>query len=149
FLPPTALKLMRQVETPRARHAFRMRSVGSGGEALGEDILGWGRATFGFDINEFYGQTEANLLVGNCASLMPVRPGSMGRAIPGHTVAVIGEDGRIKPRGETGMIAARRPDPVFFLNTGASWRRRARNSSATGSRPAISGSRTRTAISGS
>jgi acetyl-CoA synthetase len=106
---------MRQVEKPRARHEFSMRSIGSGGEALGEDILGWGRETFGFDINEFYGQTEANLLVGNCASLMPVRPGSMGRPVPGHHVAVIGEDGIVKKPGETGMIAARRPDPVFFL----------------------------------
>ena len=59
FMPPTALKLMRQVENPRARHSYAMRSIGSGGEVLGEDILEWCRATFGFDINEFYGQTEA------------------------------------------------------------------------------------------
>jgi acetyl-CoA synthetase len=115
FLPPTALKMMRQVSASRARFAHRLRSVGSGGEALGEDILEWGRAALGVDINEFYGQTEANLVVGNCASLFAIRPGSMGRAIPGHGVAVVSADGRPLPPGESGIVAVRRPDPVLFL----------------------------------
>ena len=115
FLPPTALKLMRQVSKPRERYGYSMRSIGSGGEALGEDILNWCQETFGLEVNEFYGQTEANLLVGNCASVFPVRRGSMGRAIPGHTVEVIGPDGTVLPPGQRGIIAVRRPDPVFFL----------------------------------
>jgi acetyl-CoA synthetase len=114
FLPPTALKMMRQVPSPR-RLGYRLRSVASGGEPLGEDILDWGRDAFGTDINEFYGQTEANLLVGNCASLFPIRPGSMGRAVPGHRVEVISPEGRPVPAGETGIIAVSRPDPVMFL----------------------------------
>jgi acetyl-CoA synthetase len=115
FLPPTALKLLRQVERPAARHAFRLRSLGSGGETLGAELLDWGRATFGLTINEFYGQTECNLVVANCASLMAAKPGSMGRPVPGHEVAVIGEDGAVLPPGEEGAIAVRRPDPVMFL----------------------------------
>ena len=115
FLPPTALKMMRQVPRPRERFAHRLRSVGSGGEALGEDILDWCREALAVEVNEFYGQTEANLLVGNCASLFPVRPGSMGRAIPGHCVGVVSSDGQAVPAGENGIIAARRPDPVMFL----------------------------------
>jgi len=115
FLPPTALKMMRQVPTPRERFGHRLRSVASGGEALGEDILGWCRGAFGVEVNEFYGQTEANLLVGNCASLFPVRPGSMGRATPGHRIEVVTPDGGFLPAGESGIIAARRPDPVMFL----------------------------------
>jgi acetyl-CoA synthetase len=115
FLPPTALKMMRQVASPRERFGFDLRSVASGGEALGEDILAWSRQALGVAVNEFYGQTEANLLVGNCASLFPVRPGSMGRAIPGHLVAVVSPDGEKVPAGETGIIAVRRPDPVMFL----------------------------------
>jgi len=114
FLPPTALKMIRQVPSPR-RFGHRLRSMASGGEALGEDILAWCREAFGIDVNEFYGQTEANLLVGNCASLFPIRPGSMGRAIPGHRVEVVSPEGQPLPAGERAIIAVCRPDPVLFL----------------------------------
>ena len=114
FLPPTALKMMRQVAQP-GRHAFRLRSVASGGERLGDEMLDWGRGTFGATINEFYGQTEANLTVANCAGLMPLKQGSMGRALPGHTLEVVDDDGRPLPPGAPGTIAVQAPDPVFFL----------------------------------
>jgi len=115
FLPPTALKMLRRVEDPR-RFGARLRSIGSGGETLGAGLLDWGCETFGLTINEFYGQTECNLVVGNCAELFPVRPGSMGRPIPGHAVAVIDPaTGEPLPAGGVGSIAVRRPDPVMFL----------------------------------
>ena len=72
-------------------------------------------STFGFEVNEFYGQTEANLIVSNCAGLFPVVPGSMGRAVPGHGVAVISPEGEILPAGQPGLIAVARPDPVMML----------------------------------
>jgi acetyl-CoA synthetase len=115
FMPPTALKLMRQVKDPRSRHKYEMRSIGSGGETLGEELLDWGKAVFNLNINEFYGQTEANLVVGNCASIMENLPGSMGRAVPGHTVAVVDDAGQLLPSGTAGEVAIRRPDPVMFL----------------------------------
>ncbi len=115
FMPPTALKLMRQVPDPSERHEFKMRTIGSGGETLGEGLLEWGRRVMGVTINEFYGQTECNLVVGNCSEVMPIRPGSMGRAIPGHTVAVVDEDGHPLTAGTVGEIAVRSPDPVMFL----------------------------------
>jgi len=115
FMPPTALKLMRQVPDPSVRHDFKMRTIGSGGETLGEGLLEWGRRVMGVTINEFYGQTECNLVVGNCSEVMPIRPGSMGRAIPGHTVAVVDEDGHPLPADTVGEIAVRSPDPVMFL----------------------------------
>lgn len=115
FIPPTALKLMRQVSRPRERYAVSLRSVGSGGETLGEELLAWGESSLGVSINEFYGQTEANLVVGNCADIMAIRPGSMGRQIPGHTVAIIDSSGRPQPPGTIGSIAVQRPDPVMFL----------------------------------
>jgi len=115
FMPPTALKLMRQVPNPAKRHAFDMRTIGSGGETLGEELLDWGRRVMGVTINEFYGQTECNLVVGNCADVMPIRAGSMGRPIPGHTVAVVDADGQPVPTGRVGEIAVRSPDPVMFL----------------------------------
>ncbi|MCH8550881.1 MAG: acyl-CoA synthetase [Natronospirillum sp.] len=115
FLPPTALKLMRQVPDSRQRFGCQLRSIGSGGETLGSEILDWGRETFGLEINEFYGQTECNLIVGNCAGLMPVRPGSMGRAIPGHEVAIVDESGQPLPDGTDGLIAVHRLDPAMML----------------------------------
>jgi acetyl-CoA synthetase len=113
FLPPTALKMMRQAGTsPRP---LPLRAVMSGGEPLGEEMLGWGRQHLGVTINEIYGQTEANLVVGNCAPSWEVRPGSMGRPFPGHEVAVVDPEGNPLPPGEMGEIAVRRPDPVMFL----------------------------------
>ena len=115
FLPPTALKMMRQVKAPQGRHAPQLRSIGSGGETLGEELLEWGRSTLGVTINEFYGQTEANLVVGNCIEIMPVRPGSMGRAIPGHMVEIVDDEGNILPPDSAGHVAVKKPDPVMFL----------------------------------
>jgi acetyl-CoA synthetase len=115
FLPPTALRLMRQVPNPRTRHAYAVRSLGTGGERLGEDMMAWGRDTFGLDLSEFYGQTEVNLVIGNSPRLFPVRAGSMGRAIPGHAVEVVDDNGNVLPAGKPGVVAVRRPDPVMFL----------------------------------
>ena len=115
FLPPTALKLMRQSDRGGRRPGLALRTVASGGETLGGELLDWGRATFGLTVNEFYGQTECNLLVGNAAGLFPVRPGSMGRAIPGHDIRIVDPEGRPVARGETGLVGVRRPDPVMFL----------------------------------
>jgi acetyl-CoA synthetase len=114
FLPPTALKMLRLAEMPR-NHGVKLRSIASGGETLGAPLLEWGRETFGVTINEFYGQTECNVMVANCAAVMPVKPGSMGRAVPGHTVKVVDDSGNVLPPGEVGQIAFRRPDPVMFL----------------------------------
>lgn len=114
FLPPTALKMLRTVPDPW-RFSHRLRSIGSGGETLGVEMLDWGREAFGLTINEFYGQTECNLVVSNCAGLFPVKPGSMGRAVPGHEVAILGDDGAKLPPCREGAIAVRAADPVMFL----------------------------------
>src|SRR4051812_30518089 len=86
FIPPTALKMMRAVPDAERRWRLSMRSVASGGESLGAELLDWGRRTLGVTINEFYGQTECNMVVSSSAKLMPPRPGVMGKAVPGHTV---------------------------------------------------------------
>jgi len=92
-----------------------MRSVGCGGETLGAELLDWGREAMGPTINEFYGQTECNLVVGNCAEIMEIRPGSMGRPVPGHVVDVIDASGEPVPPGTVGEVSIKRPDPVMFL----------------------------------
>lgn len=115
FLPPTALKLMRQVPEPRARWSYDIRSIFTGGEAMGEELLAWGREMLGVTINEGYGQTECNLVLGNCAAIMPVHAGSMGRPVPGHVVEIIDEAGNPVPPGKTGIVGVRCPDPVMLL----------------------------------
>jgi acetyl-CoA synthetase len=115
FIPPTALRMLRAAGTPQARHDLKLRSVASGGETLGAEIVEWGKAAFGLIINEFYGQTECNLVLASCDMLGVSRLGSMGKAVPGHTVAVIRPDGSKAPPGELGQIAVKRPDPVMFI----------------------------------
>jgi acetyl-CoA synthetase len=115
FMPPTALKMMRQVKDPKKRYDYKMRTIACGGETLGEELLDWGKQVMDLTINEFYGQTEVNLVVGNCAEIMQVRRGSMGKAIPGHRVEVIDEEGNVVPHGTVGEVAILRPDPVMFL----------------------------------
>jgi acetyl-CoA synthetase len=115
FIPPTALRMLRSAPSPRGRHDIRLRSLGSGGEALGAETSDWGRDAFGLIINEFYGQTECNLVLASCAMLGVSKPGSIGKPVPGHTVAVIRPDGSRADVGEFGMIAVKRPDPVMFL----------------------------------
>lgn len=114
FLFPTALKMMRQsgVHPPAE---LRLRSVGSGGEPLGEEILAWVREALGVTVNEFYGQTEANLFVGNCASRWQVKSGSMGRPYPGFHVHLHSPEGQAVATGELGEVVLRRPSPNMFL----------------------------------
>ena len=113
FLPPTALKLLRRQAVDTS--AVNLRSVMSGGEPLDAEILAWGREHLGVTINEMYGQTEANYVVGNCSSCWEVRPGSMGRPYPGHDVSVLDAEGLPLPVGEVGELAVRASDPVLFL----------------------------------
>ena len=94
---PPRLKMMRQVNRSKKPHDYSMRSIGSGGESLGAELLDWGREVMGLTINEFYGQTEVNLVVGSCSEVMEIRPGSMGRAIPGHVVEVVDESRQSGP----------------------------------------------------
>jgi acetyl-CoA synthetase len=132
FLFPTALKaLMKAVPRPRERFELHLRAIMSAGEAVGDTVFHWCQAALGVTVNEMFGQTEINYIVGNGGRWVdaaghehpgwPARPGSMGRAYPGHRVAVIDDDGHECPRGTPGDVAVHRldvqgrPDPVFFL----------------------------------
>ncbi len=115
FLPPTALKILKGIENPRARYTLNLRSVGSGGEALGEAVYHWAQQALGMTINEFYGQTECNLVLSSAVSIGVTRAGAIGKPVPGHQVAVIGGDGAPVTVGTLGQIAVKRPDPVMFL----------------------------------
>ncbi|MBK5932740.1 acetyl-CoA synthetase [Rhodovulum imhoffii] len=114
FLPPTALKMMRRAPEHLA-DGLCLRSVASGGEPLGAELLEWGRRVFGVEINEFYGQTECNMIVSACGVQEPATPGVMGAPVPGHDVRVLDHAARPCPDGTEGVIAVHAPDPVMFL----------------------------------
>jgi acetyl-CoA synthetase len=115
FLPPTAIKMLMQVPDLRARYDIGLRSIMSAGEQVGPELVRWAETELGVTLNEMWGQTEANYLVGNCSAIMPVRPGSMGKPYPGHVVDVIDESGAVMADGEAGELAVRRSDPVMCL----------------------------------
>lgn len=122
FLFPTALKMMmKAMPAPREKYALKLRAIMSAGEAVGDAVFNWGQSALGITINEMFGQTEMNYIVGNSAEKWPAKPGSMGRPYPGHRVAVIDDDGNEVPIGQTGEVAVHRtdinghPDPVFFI----------------------------------
>jgi acetyl-CoA synthetase len=121
FLFPTALKLMmKAVPEPKRKYDFDLRSIMSAGESVGVTVFEWAKEHLGVTINEMFGQTEINYVVGNCQSAWPAKPGSIGRPYPGHRVAVIDDKGNDLPAGELGEVAIHRTfngqsDPVFFL----------------------------------
>ena len=122
FLFPTALKAMMKAY-PRPRDHFKLNLQGmmSAGEAVGDAVFAYCRDEMGVVVNEMFGQTEINYVVGNCALFWPPKPGSMGKGYPGHRVAVIDDEGQECGVGVSGDVAVNRhdvhghPDPIFFL----------------------------------
>jgi acetyl-CoA synthetase len=122
FLFPTALKaMMKAVPEVKGRYNLKLQAMMSAGEAVGDAVFGYCQQQLGVTVNEMFGQTEINYVVGNCARLWPAKPGSMGKGYPGHQVAIIDEAGQLCPPGTPGEVAVNRfdvhgqPDPVFFL----------------------------------
>ena len=115
FIPPTALRMLRVIEEPRKKFKLNLRTLASGGESLGAEVYEWGRKAFGLTINEFYGQTECNLVLASCAAAGVSRAGAIGKAVPGHEVAVVRDNGSICAIDEMGQVAIKRPNPVMFL----------------------------------
>jgi acetyl-CoA synthetase len=115
FIPPTALRMLRTVSNPRATYDIQLRTIASAGEALGSETLLWAQQELGLTINEAYGQTECNLVIGSSGALGITKPGFIGKQVPGHHVAIIRSDGSHCFPGEVGQIAIQSPDPVMFL----------------------------------
>ena len=129
FIFPTALKaMMKSFPKPRKQFNLRLQGMMSAGEAVGDAVYAYCQNELGVTVNEMFGQTEINYIVGNCAMNgvssnvgWPARAGSMGRAYPGHRVAVIDEAGKPCAVGIAGDVAVHqldvhgKPDPVFFL----------------------------------
>jgi acetyl-CoA synthetase len=122
FLFPTALKaMMKAYPEPRRQFKLQLQACMSAGEAVGDAVFAYCQDALGVTVNEMFGQTEINYIVGNCDKFYPCKPNSMGRAYPGHRVAVIDDAGNACAPGVAGDVALNRfdihghPDPIFFL----------------------------------
>jgi acetyl-CoA synthetase len=118
FAPPTALRMMVQLDDPSRWDVSSVRCVPSGGESLGQSIVDWAEDVFdGAVVHEAYGQTEANMVAGDCTKLVESREGKIGKPAPGHDIEIVDPETAEAnvPRGETGEIAVRyEGNPVCF-----------------------------------
>ncbi|MBT7342419.1 MAG: AMP-binding protein, partial [Rhodobacteraceae bacterium] len=112
FLPPTALKMMRQAE---GHATAQLRSISSGGEPLSAELIGWAKEALGAEVNELYGQTECNLSAGSARSLGVAQSGWIGQAFPGFDMRILDEKGQAVPDGQIGQICVHRDTPTMFL----------------------------------
>ena len=116
FIPPTALKMMKSFNQNIERKNLKLRTLGSGGESLGEELLKWGKEILNVGINEFYGQTECNLTISNCGLIMKQKLGSIGKPVPGHNVRLVNKKGNfINKENEEGEIVVKSTSPATFL----------------------------------
>ena len=104
--PPTLYR--RLVHADFSRHDLSaLRHCTSAGEPLNPEVIReWQRGTGGLTIFDGYGQTETTCLVANYRA-MEVRPGSMGRPVPGYDVTIVDDDGQPVEAGEVGNIVVR------------------------------------------
>lgn len=109
FFPPTALRMLRA----DGASLTGLRSIASGGEPLGAEMLAWGQEALGVQINEFYGQTECNMTVSSCGADFPVQMGCIGKPVAGHEVQVVDAQGL--PTKDEGDIAVHRGSPSMML----------------------------------
>lgn len=114
LLTPTMLKLMRQVPDAKNKYDLTLRAVISGGESVGTELFDWAEGALNIKINEVFGQTECNVILGNNANVMPIKPGSIGKPMPGTICAIIDDDGNELPPGQEGHIGCKRPHPVML-----------------------------------
>ena len=116
FIPPTALKMMKSFNQNFKGKNLKLRTLGSGGESLGQELLKWGKEIFDVGINEFYGQTECNLTISNCGLIMKQKLGSIGKPVPGHNVRLMNKVGSfINDENEEGEIVVNSSSPSTFL----------------------------------
>lgn len=115
FIPPTALRFMKSVEKPGANYNLNLRTIGSGGESLGASTCKWVKEELGLDVNEFYGQTECNLVLSGFGARGVSLQGSIGKPVPGYEVTLINKEGMPCKQGQSGEVAIKKPNPIMFL----------------------------------
>ena len=116
FATPTALRAMAALGEVGPRYPkIDLRIACSAGEPLNPEVMHWFERQFGLQPFDYYGLSESYPLCANFPTLT-VRPGSMGRPMPGWHVELLDEEERPVPRGEAGEICLRaRSNPHYPL----------------------------------
>ncbi|MBS0395906.1 MAG: AMP-binding protein [Proteobacteria bacterium] len=104
--PPTVWRMLIQEDLGRWRTS--LREVVGAGEPLNPEVIEQVRAAWGLTIRDGFGQTETTALVGNPPG-QPLKPGSMGRPLPGYPVVLVAPDGSLADEGEVCVELASRP----------------------------------------
>jgi len=110
--PPTEYRLLVKEDLSRF-HFPKLRHCTAAGEPLNAEVIHTWKEAFDLTIHDGYGQTESIILVANQPGML-VRPGSMGKSVPGHVVSVVNEDAVEVAAGETGEVAVRGRPPSLF-----------------------------------
>ena len=116
YTAPTALRMLMKAGADVAkRHDLSsLRHICSVGEPLNPEVVVWGLDVFGQAIHDNWWQTETGAILIANYPFMPVRPGSMGRPIPGVTAGILDDDYAEVPTGEEGHLAIRPGWPSMF-----------------------------------
>ena len=97
--PPTVWRMLIQEDLGQYRNRIKLRELAAAGEPLNPEILSQVRSAWGLTVRDGYGQTETTALIGNAPD-QPIKPGSMGRPLPGYDVVLLNADGERSSEGE-------------------------------------------------
>jgi acetyl-CoA synthetase len=106
--PPTVWRMLIQEDLAAYRGRLKLRELIGAGEPLNPEIIEQVRAAWGLTLRDGYGQTETTALIGNAPG-QPLKPGSMGRPLPGWRIALLDADGRPADEGEVSIDLRERP----------------------------------------
>ena len=108
--PPTVWRMLILEDLPRFKTG--LREVISAGEPLNPEVIDQVRNAWGLTIRDGYGQTETTAQIGNPPG-QALKPGSMGRPLPGYPIVLLDADGKPADEGEICIDLARRPVPLM------------------------------------
>ncbi len=111
--PPTVWRML--IQEPLANYRVALREVLSAGEPLNPEVIEQVQKAWGLTIRDGYGQTETTAQIGNSPG-QPLKPGSMGRPLPGYPVVLLDPDGKVS--ASEGEICLRLDDRPLGLTDG-------------------------------
>lgn len=100
--PPTVWRMLIQEDLAGCRERLRLRELVGAGEPLNPEIIEQIQEAWGLPLRDGFGQSETTALVGNTPG-QPLKPGSMGRPLPGYSVCMLDPDGAPASEGEVAL----------------------------------------------